>query len=244
MYPNCNSTPIDLKHFTKLEGVIDAVYNPLRTNLVLDAKQMGIKAECGLYMLVMQAVFAVEKFLNVKIEKSKAEAVYLSVLNEKENIVLTDMPGCGKSTVGKLIKIDGYEFIDTDFEIEKICGTTIKEIISSKGEKFFRDIETEVIRSISSEGGKIIATGGGAVLKEENVRALKQNGKLFFLNAKLSRLVATDDRPLSNTQEKLLDLYNQRIDIYKSTADIIVPDMETPELEAKYILTERNEMNQ
>ena len=242
MYPECYSKPIDLSHFTKLQGLIDAVYNPLRTNLVLDARERGVKAEGGLYMLVMQAVAAVEKFLNKKIDKNIAESAYLDVFYEKENVVLIGMPGSGKSTVGKLLKIEGFEFFDTDTEVEKRSGHCIKELISTKGEEYFRDIESEVIRDISSKGGRIIATGGGAILREENVRALKQNGKLFFIDADIKRLTATDDRPLSNTKDKLLNLYSDRINIYKSVADIIVDDMQSPELEADCILVKRNEM--
>ncbi len=242
MYPNAESCPIDISPFTRLEGVIDAVYNPLRTNLVLDAKAGGIKAEGGLYMLVMQAVVAVEKFLDINIERSVADSVFSSVLAAKENVVLTGMPGSGKSTVGKLLDLGGYEFIDTDAEIEKRCGCTIKEVISVKGEKYFRDLESQVIRDVSSEGCRIISTGGGAVLREENIRALKRNGKLFFIDAELSRLRATDDRPLSDTEDKLVRLYNDRIDIYRSTADVTVPDMATPEAEAEYILAKRMEL--
>ncbi len=241
MYPDCESKPIDISAFDRLEGVIDAVYNPLCTNLVLEAKERGIKSEGGLYMLVMQAVVAVEKFLDTKIEKNVADRVFASVFAAKENIVLTGMPGSGKSTVGKLIEIDGYEFIDTDAEIDKLCGCTIKELIATKGEKYFRDLETEVIRDVSSESCRIISTGGGAILRSENVRYLKRNGKLFFIDANLSRLRATDDRPLSNTEDKLARLYNERIDIYKATADVIVPDMATPEAEAEYILAKRME---
>ncbi len=159
-----------------------------------------------------------------------------------ENIVLTGMPGSGKSTVGKLLCIDGYEFIDTDKEIEKLCGCTIKELIATKGEKYFRDIETQVIRVVSSKNKRIISVGGGAVLREENVRYLKENGKLFFIDAKLSRLCATEDRPLSNTKDKLEKLYNERINIYRACADITVPDMETPKAEAEYILKKRMEL--
>ena len=192
-------------------------------------------------MLVMQAVVAVEKFLDTEISKDVANHVYDSIFFLKENIVLTGMPGSGKSTVGRLLNIDGYEFIDTDTEIEKRCGCTIKELIAAKGEKYFRDLETEIIHDVSSENHRIIATGGGAVLRDENIRYLKRNGRLFFINAELSRLCATDDRPLSNTEDKLAKLYNERIDIYKETADVIVPDMATPKAEADYILAKRKE---
>lgn len=243
MYPDCESKPIDISSFEHLEGVVDAVYNPLRTNLVLDAKSRKIKAEGGLYMLVTQAVVAVKKFLDTEFEKSVTDSVFASAFAAKENIVITGMPGSGKSTVGKILSLNnGYEFIDTDTEIEKRCGCTVKQLIEIKGEKFFRDLETEVIRDVSSENCRIISTGGGVILRQENVRCLKRNGKLFFIDAKLSRLRATDDRPLSNTKDKLERLYNERIDIYKSTADVIVPDMETPEAEAEYIMKKRMEL--
>ncbi len=241
MYPDCESRPIDISAFTFLEGVVDAVYNPLTTNLVSDAKKQGIKAECGLYMLVMQAVYAVEKFLDTQIPKQTAEDIFCSVLTSKENIVLTGMPGSGKSTIGKILKIDGFEFVDTDEEIEKRCGCSIKELINDKGEKYFRDMETEVIRDVSSESCRIISTGGGAVLREENINCLKRNGKLFFINADIKRLQATDDRPFSDTYEKLAKLYSERLDIYKSSSDVIVPDMDTPLAEAEYILAKRLE---
>ena len=242
MYPDCEARPIDVSPFKRLCGVIDAVYNPLATNLVLDARARGIRAEGGLYMLVMQAVVAVERFIDVKISKDVADKVFSEILLSKENIVLTGMPGSGKSTVGKLISIGGYDFIDTDAEVEKRCGCTIGELIASKGEKYFRDLESEVIRNVSAEGCRIISTGGGAVLREENIRALKRNGRIFFINASPSRLQATEDRPLSNTNEKLLRLYKERIDIYNSTADVIVPDSETAETEAEYILKKRMEL--
>lgn len=241
MYPECDGCPIDISFFAKLEGVVDAVYNPLCTNLVANAKKRGIKAECGLYMLVMQAVVAVEKFLDVEIPKETAENVFRTVLASKENIVLTGMPGSGKSTVGKKLNIEGFVFVDTDAEVEKRCGCTIKELIASKGEKYFRDLEAEVIGDVATENGRIISTGGGAVLRHENVINLKRNGKIYFLNADIERLKATEDRPLSDTFEKLKKLYSERIEIYQATADVIVPDMKTPEEEAAYILTKRTE---
>ena len=242
MYPDCGTKPIDITPFTQLEGVVDAVYNPLRTNLVLDAQERGIKAECGLYMLVMQAVVAVEKFLDTSIPKEQADRVFADIFASKENIVLTGMPGSGKSTVGNLLHVDGFEFIDTDAEVEKRCGCSIKELIRKKGETYFRDLETEVIRDVSSQSCRIISTGGGAILREENVRLLSQNGKLFFLDADLNRLQATDSRPLSDTHEKLQKLYAERIDIYRGTAHVIVPDLGSAEAEASYIVMKRKEL--
>ena len=242
MYPDCESRPIDITEFTQLIGVVDVVYNPLCTNLVLDAKQRGIKAEGGLYMLIMQAVVAVERFLDTRIAKEVADRVFASIFASKENVVLTGMPGSGKSTVGKYLNIEGFEFVDTDEEIEKRCGCSIKELIQEKGEAHFRALETEVIREVSSMNCRIISTGGGAVLKEENVRALKRNGKLYFLNADLSRLKATDSRPLSDTQKKLARLYTERMSLYTGTADVVVPDLRTPQDEADYITTKREEL--
>lgn len=242
MYPDCESKPIEINSFTQLIGVIDAVYNPLCTNLVLDAKQRGIRAEGGLYMLIMQAVAAVERFIDTTIKKEVAEQIFASIYAAKENIVLTGMPGSGKSTVGKLLDIEGFSFVDTDTEVEKRCGCTIRELIKSKGEDYFRELETEVIRDISAANCRIISTGGGAILRKENLRCLKRNGKLFFLNADISRLQATADRPLSDTCEKLAKLYAERKHIYQETADVTVPDLETPEDEANYIMTKREKL--
>jgi len=242
MYPDCGAKPIDVSAFDALYGVVDAVYNPLATNLVLDAREKGARAEGGLYMLVMQAVVAAEKFLDAAIEKEKADSVFASVLAAKENIVLIGMPGSGKSTVGKLLDLNGFAFVDTDAEIEKRCGCTIRELISARGEAYFRDLESDVIRDVSAVGCRIISTGGGAILREENVRCLRRNGKLFFLDAALARLRATQDRPLSDTDEKLAALYAKRMPIYRAAADVVVPDLPTPEEEAAYILKRRMEL--
>ena len=242
MYPDCDAAPIDLAAFPALEGVIDAVYNPLCTNLILQARSRGVKAEGGLYMLVMQAVVAVEKFLDKTIDKTEADRVFAQILAAKENIVLIGMPGSGKSTVGRLLNVPGFDFIDTDAEIEKRCGCSIRQLIEEKGEKYFRDLESAVISDVSSAGQRIIATGGGAVLREENVRCLRRNGKLYFINADLGRLRATGDRPLANTEEKIKNLFAQRSPIYHAAADVIVPDMPTAREEADYILRKRAEL--
>ena len=242
MYPDCDAAPIDLAAFPALEGVIDAVYNPLCTNLILQARSRGVKAEGGLYMLVMQAVVAVEKFLDKAVDKAEADRVFAQILAAKENIVLIGMPGSGKSTVGRLLNVPGFELIDTDAEIEKRCGCSIRQLIEEKGEKYFRDLESAVISDVSSAGQRIIATGGGAVLREENVRCLRRNGKLYFINADLGRLRATGDRPLANTEEKIKNLFAQRSPVYHAAADVIVPDMPTAREEADYILRKRAEL--
>ena len=242
MYPNCEDRPIDISCFPRLEGLIDAVYNPLRTNLVLDAQERGIKAEGGLYMLVMQAVVAVEHFLDIAIPKETADRVFASIYASKENIVLTGMPGSGKSTVGKLLKLEGFSLLDTDEVIEQRCGCSICDLIKEKGEPYFRNLETEVIREVSSNSCRIISTGGGAILREENVHCLKRNGRLYFLNAELSRLQATDSRPLSDTVEKLKRLYTERMPIYQKSADVIVPDLAEPQDEANYITKKRKDL--
>ena len=242
MYPNCEDKPIDIACFPRMEGVIDAVYNPLRTNLILDAMERGIKAEGGLYMLVMQAVVAVEHFLDTSIPKETADRVFSEIYSSKENIVLTGMPGSGKSTVGKLLKLEGFSFLDTDEVIEQRCGCSTCDLIKEKGEPYFRDLETEVIREVSSNSCRIISTGGGANLREENVRCLKRNGKLFFLNAELSRLQATGSRPLSDTDEKLKRLYAERMLIYQNSADVVVPDLAEPQEEANYITKKRKDL--
>ena len=242
MYPNCEDRPIDISCLPRLEGLIDAVYNPLRTNLVLDAQERGIKAEGGLYMLVMQAVVAVEHFLDIAIPKETADRVFASIYAYKENIVLTGMPGSGKSTVGKLLKLEGFSLLDTDEVIEQRCGCSICDLIKEKGEPYFRNLETEVIREVSSNSCRIISTGGGAILREENVHCLKRNGRLYFLNAELSRLQATDSRPLSDTVEKLKRLYAERMPIYQKSADVVVPDLASPREEANFITMKRKDL--
>ena len=162
----------------------------------------------------------------------------------KKNIILTGMPGSGKSTIGKILKLENYTFVDTDEEIEKRCSCSIKELIQTKGEEYFRNLETQIIKEFSSKKYLIISTGGGAILREENINSLKENGIIFFINAKLERLSASDSRPLSDTKEKLIQFYNERINLYISSADIIVPDMSSAKQEADFILEKFKELIQ
>ena len=223
MYPNIFDTPVDLSRFYNLSGVVDAVYNPLRTPLVLDAKRRGIAAEGGLYMLISQAVKASEIFVDTTYEKRETDRVFSKILSEKENIVLTGMPGSGKSTVGRLIAATlNRDFIDTDDIIVKDEGKSIPEIFRENGEKYFRDAETRAIKKASMLCGAVIATGGGAILREENVNALRENGKIYFIDRPLSDLIPTNDRPLSGDKEAITKRYNERYKIYNETSDVKV----------------------
>ncbi len=220
MFPNIYSTPLELDRLPALAGVLDAVYNPLRTELVLDAEERGIPAEGGLYMLVAQAVRASELFLDKKYPDGTADAIYAALLREKENTVLIGMPACGKSTVGKIIADkEKKPLVDTDELIVKKAGRAIPEIFGELGESAFRDIESEVIKECATLSGAVIATGGGAVLRRENVRELKRGGRLYFLDRSPELLAPTEDRPLSKTREAIEARYRERYPIYISAAD-------------------------
>jgi len=236
MFPNNDGRIIDLCSFKNLSGVIDVIYNPINTNLILQAKELGVKAVGGLYMLVAQAVCASELFLDKNGISEKIDEIYSKLLKQKSNIVLVGMPASGKSTIAnELSKITGLKAIDTDELIVNKYGD-ISDIFSKYGEEHFRNIETEIIKEVSKLGGVIISTGGGAVLRKENVNALKQNGKFYFLNRPLEELLPTDDRPLANNKEKIIKLYNQRIDIYKAVADLTVNVTSNPQTAISEIL--------
>ncbi len=223
MYPNCVGTPIQLDCFNNIKAVFDVVYNPLRTDLIIDAQMRNIPAYGGLYMLASQAVAASELFFDRQYDKNVFESVYKAVLNNKVNIVLTGMPGCGKSTIGKILAHrTGMEFIDTDEIIVSEYGKTITDIFSEVGESGFRKIEADVIGRISEKNHCVISTGGGAVLSERNIINLMHNGCVFFLDRPLDELLPTPDRPLASSHEDIIRRYNERIEKYRSLCDTTV----------------------
>lgn len=220
MYPNIAKSPIDISYYKCAEGVVDAVYNPLRSKLVCDARKLGIKAVGGLYMLVAQAAVASEKFIDTIVPDSEIERVFKEVYLSKENIILTGMPGSGKSTIGKLLAKElGFCFIDSDEEIIKKAGKPITDIFAEVGEEGFRKIEKEVIFEISSKQHSVIATGGGAILDMGNIDLLRENGRIYFIDRDIENIVATTDRPLSSTREDLEKRYGERYPLYCERCD-------------------------
>ena len=238
MYPDNYAAPaIDISAFPKLEGVLDAVFNPLRTNLVLEAKSRGIKAEGGLWMLVAQAVYASEIFRDVSIPKSEIGRIFGEILNMKENVVLTGMPASGKTSAGRFAAQKlGREFVDTDDEIVRRTGKEITDIFAESGEKGFRDIETEVIFDICRRSGIVISTGGGAILRDENISAMRQNCKVFFIDRDPDRLTPTSDRPTASSKEDILKRYSERHERYFSTADEVIKPLDGAEKNADLII--------
>ncbi len=221
MYPNTEATPVDISAFPNLFGVIDAIYNPLRTQLILDAQKRGIRAEGGLYMLVAQAVRASELFLDCTYESEVPECIYKGLTNQMENIVLSGMPGAGKSTVGKLLAKElEKEFLDLDEEIVRVSGRSIPEIFATDGEAYFRSLETRVLREVlANQKGIVLATGGGAILRDENIDLLHRNGKIYFIDRPLANLLPTADRPLASSAEAIRNRYEERYERYCATAD-------------------------
>lgn len=228
MFPNIYGVPVELDRFKNLTVVFDAVFNPLRTELVLDARERGIKAEAGLYMLVSQGVAASEHFLGEKLPNGLSDEVFSYVVSARENIVLIGMASSGKSTVGKLLaERQERKFYDTDKLIVERAGIGVAEIFDNYGEAKFREIEREVVSDIAKESGAVIATGGGTSLFPENVKKLRQNGRFYLLDRSPDLLTPTFDRPLARDIETMKRRYFERYDTYRAAADHVIKNDKT-----------------
>lgn len=241
MFPEVNKKPIELSRFPELEMVVDVIYNPLRTDLILEAEELEIPAEGGLYMLAAQAVYACGHFLGREIKTEEIEKAFHNVKEQKQNIVLCGMPSCGKTTIGNYLKEQlKMPLIDTDEQVVKRIGMEIAEYAALCGETAFRDVESAVVAEVAAGSGTIIATGGGAILREENVHALKHNGIVIFIDRPLELLTATPDRPFSADPEALKKRFEERYDIYCYVADLQIDGSGSVEEVAKQILEAMN----
>ncbi len=221
MYPNTGLSPVCLTDFPRLEGIVDVIYNPARTALMLQAEKLDIPCWNGLLMLVAQAKEASEWFTGTNISNDIVENIHSMLRRQMENIILVGMPGCGKTTVGKVLaKALGKEFRDTDQWIEKFTNTPVPQIIREEGVERFRQLETQAISALGKESGLIIATGGGCVTREENYGLLHQNGTIFWLRRDLD-LLPTEGRPLSQAG-KLEEMYKLRKPMYHRFSDHII----------------------
>ena len=218
MYPNWGQSPVSLESFPALEGVLDVVYNPLRTALLLQAEERGLPCSCGLPMLVAQAKRAAELFTGQNIDDSRTEAVLHGLRRQLTSIVLIGMPGCGKTTVGRALagKL-GRTFVDLDEEIVRRAGTSIPEIFAREGEAGFRERESALVREFGERTGLVVSTGGGVVTRRENYIPLKQNGLLLHLRRDPAAL-PTDGRPLSQATAPE-ELWRRRAPLYAAFAD-------------------------
>ncbi|NLV86810.1 MAG: shikimate kinase [Clostridiales bacterium] len=240
MYPEVGKAPVDLRIFSKSSGVVELIFNPARTALLIQAEELGIPNINGLSMLVAQAKAAEEIFFGASIDDSETYRLYDKLGKYTENIVLIGMPGCGKSAVGAaLAKLTERELIDIDAEIEKATGRTIPDIFANSGEDGFRSLELEMIAKAGLTSGKIISVGGGAVKDERNYVPLRQNGRIYHLERNLA-LLPREGRPLSQEAD-FSKMYRERLPAYCRFRDVCIENRLTPEDTAAAIWREFNE---
>ncbi len=235
MYPENGASPLDLRLFPRCRGVFDLIYNPARTALLLQAEALGIPGFGGLRMLVAQAAKSSEDFTGKAVPEERVRQIEKELRRETENIVLIGMPGCGKSTVAALLgKATDREVLDADALIAERAGRSIPEIFSDEGEEGFRRREAEVLRELGKRSGKVVATGGGCVTREENYPSLHQNGRIFWLRRDLEKL-PREGRPLSLSGD-LREMARVREPLYRRFADEIIDNNSAPEETVRRIL--------
>lgn len=235
-YPNNGGRLISLSDFPECIGVIDVIYNPFATDLLQQAEALNIPHSNGLPMLVAQATFAAEYFLGESGFQKENRRIISALKKDMENVILIGMPGCGKSTLGRLLaEKTGKAFVDTDTVIEKGAGISIPEIFAAHGEEHFRDLETEIAKKVGKERGQIIATGGGIILRPENMKALSQNGRTVFINRPLEMLV-TDGRPLSKDLETLKNMFSDRFPLYNKYSQYTIDIQENIDENVRQLL--------
>ena len=220
MYPNNGSCLLDLHAFPKLEAVLDCVYNPFRTELLLRAEELGVPAYCGFEMLVAQAVYAAEHFTGQKLPEAVIADTHRKLKRDLSNVAIIGMPGCGKSTIAAALgKRLNRAVQDSDEATEAQAGMSIPQIFALRGEDAFRRSETEALSKLGRQSGLIISTGGGCVTRQENYPLLHQNGIIIWLTRSIDAL-PTDGRPISQRSD-MHALYAARKPLYERFCDII-----------------------
>lgn len=230
MFPSIDDRVIDINDYSNIETLYDLIYNPRRTRLMIDASIKNIDVYGGIKMLINQAIKSSELFYNSKVSEDKYDLIKSHLETVKTNIVLIGMSGCGKSTYGKsLAKKYNLEFIDTDILIEEKLNMHIKDIFNKYGEEYFRTIEKEIIKEVSILQGKVIATGGGTILDEDNVNRLKGNGILYFIDKDASTIyenikddILDGSRPKIKGINDIEILLKERLNKYIESADYII----------------------
>ena len=232
MYPNVGVSALDITSMPGLEAVIDVIYNPDKTEFILRAEELGVPiAVGGLEMLVAQAVYAAEFFLDRKFEDAGAEIARVTseLRREQLNIALIGMPSSGKSTLGRaLAERLGKRFVDLDEEIVKADGRSIPDIFAAEGEAGFRKLEAAQTARFARENRQVISCGGGVVKDPANLRALHANGIVLFIDRPLEDLLVGGGRPLSTSPEALKTMEAQRRPLYLAPADAVIPNKTTP----------------
>ena len=226
MYPENGTSPVDLACFDAPEGVLDVVYNPARTALMLQAEALSVPHASGLSMLVAQAKKACEYFTDTEIPDTEIDRIERLLSHQMQNIVLIGMPGCGKSSIGQALANTLHRpFIDADAEIVRRTGCSIPEIFAKDGEPGFRKIESAVLADLGKASGTILATGGGCVTRPENYPSLHQNGRIVWLTRPLE-LLPTDGRPMSQSNP-LAALWETRKALYERFSDVRIANDRT-----------------
>ena len=236
MYPGNGAVPLRLDAFPALEGILDVIFNPARTQLMLEAEKRGLTALGGLRMLVAQAKESSEWFTGSSIPENRIDEIFHSLTSQMENIVLIGMPGCGKTTIGGLLgNALGRTVVDADEKIAALAGKSIPEIFARDGEEGFRRLESQVLSDLGKQSGLVIATGGGCVTKQKNYPLLHQNGRIFWLQRALD-LLPTDGRPLSQRQSPEA-MYAVREPLYAAFVDHAIDNNGTPQETVASILS-------
>lgn len=234
MYPNLDGCPIDLEHYTNCNAVVDIIYNPIKTKLLLEAQKHNMIAVGGLEMLIAQAKYAVEIFLNTSIPEYKIDDIYKEMLFEKKNVVLIGMPSSGKTTIGaELAKLLHKDFVDIDAQIVSKIGMPISNYFEQYGENAFREIETEVTKEFAGKNNIVISTGGGCIKKLENMLYLSMNGVILLVERDLSKLIVGEGRPLSSSINAIEKMYQERFPLYMRYSQKSIQNNTTTEYAVK-----------